>query len=313
MPQTFTQLNPASQQFYDRTLLKRLLPKLTFLKHGQKRPIPKNEGDTVNFRRYGGLAPALTPLVEGVTPPPDNLTMQEITATVEGYGNYIYLTDKIKMAGIDPVATEATEILGEQAGETLDIVVRDIVSNGSNVYRIGGHGNTNEITPGDTMDGITLRRVRQIMVRNNVKSPAGRDYIAFVHPDTIYDLMGDPNWVNAQHYAGPTKIFDGEIGRMYGIRFIETTLCPISEGAGAGTPAIDVYSTVILGKDAYGVPDLAGSAKPKTYVKSLGSAGTGDPIDQRSSIGWKAYLTAVILQELAVLRIEHAASAPVMG
>lgn len=309
MPQTFTQLNPANQQFYDRTLLSRLLPKLTFLKHGQKRPIPKNEGDTVNFRRYGGLDPALTPLVEGVTPPPDNLTMQEITATVEGYGNYIYLTDKIKMAGIDPVATEATEILGEQAGETLDIVVRDIVANGTNVYRVNGRAAITDVAGGDVLDGVTLRRVRQIMVRNNVKPPAGRDYIAFVHPDTIYDLMGDSNWVNAQHYSGATKIFNGEIGRMYGIRFIETTLAPVWENAGAGA-AVDVYGTIVIGKDAYGVPDIAGSSKPKTYVKSLGSAGTGDPIDQRSSIGWKAYLTAVRLQELAILRLEHAASAP---
>jgi len=317
MPNRYSGVNAVphqAQTFYDRTLLERLLPLLVFLKYGQKKPIPKNEGATGNWRRFTSLQPATTPLVEGVTPSGDKVVVEAVTATVKGYGNYTYLTDLLDMAGIDPVATETTELMGENAAETLDIVVRDVVAAGSYVYYAGnGFQDTREsiivsrtdVTENDILDGTTIRRARRIMARNNVKHISGAGaYIAFIHPDASFDITGDPAWVNANQYAGSQKIFDHELGKLHGIRFIETTMAPIFAGDG-----IDVYGTIVIGANAYGVPDIAGSSKPRTIIKSLGSAGTGDPLDQRSSIGWKAYLATVRLDELCILRIEHAVSA----
>lgn len=304
--QTYGGLTAEQKTFYDRTLLDRLLPNLVFMKYGQKRPIPKNEGATVNFRRFNSLPVITTPLVEGQPPAGSNLSITSITATVQGYGDYVLLSDFIQMAGIDPVVTETLELQGEQAAESLDTIVRNIVAAGTNVLYASGGTTRNSISSSHVLTGRLVRYARRILARNNVKPYQRNEYLAFIHPDAADDLMGDAAWVSANQYAGSQQIFDGELGKLYGIRFIETTLAPIF--AGAGSNGIDVYATIVIGRDAYGVPDIAGSSKPETIVKPLGSAGTADPLNQQSSVGWKAYLACVRLQELAILRIEHAVS-----
>ncbi|MGB9903471.1 MAG: N4-gp56 family major capsid protein [Desulfotomaculales bacterium] len=304
--QTYGGLSAQQKTFYDRALLERLLPKVVFLQHGQKRSIPKREGATINFRRFESLPVITTPLTEGQPPSGSNLTITQITATVAGYGDYVVLSDLLDMAGIDPVATETVEAQGEQAAVSLDTIVRNVVAAGTNVlYAVGSA--RNQITSDAVITSLLVRKARKIMARNNVKPAANNDYIAFIHPDAAFDLMGDSAWVNANQYAGSTQIFNGELGKLHGIRFIETTLAPIWTGAGSG--GCDVYGTIVIGRDAYGIPDIAGSSKPETIIKPLGSAGTADPLNQQSSCGWKVYLTAVRLQELAILRIEHAVSA----
>jgi len=293
--------------FYNRTLIERLLPTLVWLKHGQKRPIPKKAGMTANFRKFNRLDPATTPILEGVTPQGNNLDISAIHCVVEQYGDYVTLTDLIDLVGIDPHLTEAIQLLGEQAGETLDVVVRDVVCQGTNAHYVGGGIARDDVGADNTMSAQVMRRVRQIMARNNVKPPSGsKDYLAFIHPDISYDIMGDPTWEGVQNYGKTQAIFDGEIGRLYNVRYIESTLCPIFPGE--GEDGIDVYGTIVLGKNAYGVPDIAGSSKPQTIVKSLGSGGTSDPLDQRSSAGWKAMLATVRLDELCILRVESACS-----
>ena len=301
--------NQPTQQktFYNRTLLERLLPNLLFVKYGQKKPIPKNEGATVDFRRFQRLEPATTPLVEGVTPTGKRVDIINITATVEGYGDFVEHSDFIDMVGIDPFVTEVLEVQGEQAAETLDEVVRDVVVAGTNVFRVNSRGTRAEVLAGDTMDGATMRRVRQVMARNNVKKMPGMNgYLGIIHPDVAHDIMGDSGWTNANQYAGSEKLFEGEIGKLYGVKYVETTKAPIWPGAGDG--GTDVYGSVIIGANAYGVPDIAGSSKPDTIVKPLGSGGTSDPLDQRGSIGWKAYLASIRLDELCILRVESSAS-----
>lgn len=303
---TFAGLTAQQKIFYDKVLLARLLPNLVFLRHGQKRPIPKREGLTTNFRRFNRLPPAVTPLVEGVTPTGRALSIDQITATVQGFGDFVTLTDVLDMAAIDPVATETLEAQGEQAAETLDMVVRDVVAVGTNVFRVGGHVSRNLITAGNTFTAATGRRVRQIMARNNVKPAVGRKYLAFIHPDAAHDVTADAAWIAAKQFADPQAIIEGEIGELNGVRYIETTLAPIYVGAGAA--GINIYGTIVIGRDAYGVPDIAGSSRPQAIVKSLGSAGTADPLNQRSTCGWKAYLATVRLDELCILRVEHAAT-----
>lgn len=308
---TYGGLSKQQKEFYDRTLLKRLLPNLVFLNHGQKRSIPKNEGATVNFRRFNRLSPATEPLTEGVTPSGSKLDITEVKAVIEGYGDYVVISDLLDMAGIDPVATETVEVQGEQAAETLDIVVRDVVAKGTNVYYVGGGDSRDEVGVSHKLTGTEIRRIRKIMARNNVKPvPGAGAYLAFIHPDIAHDIMGDPSWTNANQYAGSTKIFNGEIGKLYGVRFIETTLAPVWPGAGAGDPGeeADVYGVIVIGANAYGVPDIAGSSKPETIIKNLGSGGTSDPLNQRSTCGWKAYLATARLDELCILRVECAAS-----
>ncbi len=304
---SYAKLPSQNKVFYDRTLLERLLPNLVFLEHGQKykRPIPKNEGATINFRRFNSLPVPSDSLVEGITPGGRNLSIDQVIATVKQEGDFVLLTDLIDMVGIDPVVTETTELIAEQAAQTLETRVRDIIFNGTNVFYVGGGPARDDVAAADILTGTHIRRVRQIMARNNVK-PVGGDYIGFIHPDTAFDLKGHSEWREPNLYVDVKNIINGEIGKLYGIRFVETTMCAIYEGQGAGD--IDVYGSLFVGADAYGVVDVAGGSKPEVIVKSKGSAGSADPLDQRSTVGWKALMTAVRLQELALVRIEHAVS-----
>jgi N4-gp56 family major capsid protein len=309
MANTQTYANQTTQQttFYNRTLLERLLPELLFMKYGQKKPVPKKNGATVDFRKFARLETATTPLVEGVTPVGKAMSITNVTATVEGYGDFVEFSDFIDIVGIDPFVTETLEVLGEQAAETLDEVVRDVVAAGTNVYRVNSRATRATMASGDNLDGATMRRARQVMARNNVKPIAGAGaYIGIIHPDVSYDIMSDSAWINANQYAGSTKLFDGEIGKMYGVRYIESTKAPVFAGAGSGS--IDVYGSIIIGANGYGIADIGGSSKPETFVKQVGSAGSADPLNQRGSCGWRAYLAAVRLDELCILRVESAAS-----
>jgi len=308
LPNSYAKQPSQQKEAYDRILLSRLLPKLVFVQFGQKdkRSIPKKEGDTINLRRMNKFPPATKPLVEGVTPAGRNLSFETIRATVQAHGDFVTTTDNISLMGIDPIAAEILEAQSEQAGETLDIVARDEACSGTNVLYLTPNAVTrNDVAAGSNFDDVATRRVRQIMARNNVE-PLSGGFVGIIHPDAVYDLQGSKGWEDANLYAGSTKIFNGEVGKLWGVRFVETTMAPIWPGEGANGE--DVYGTIILGKGAYGVVDVAGKSKPETIVKPLGSGGTADPLNQRASVGWKALMTAVRLQELAILRVEHTVS-----
>ena len=117
--------------------------------------------------------------------------------------------------------------------------------------------------------------------------------------------MDDPAWVEWHKYTTPEAMFNNEIGKIAGVRFVETTEAKIFDAAGTGS--IDIYSTLVLGKDAYGTTNIEGGGL-QLIVKQKGSAGTADPLDQRSTIGWKATKTAERLVEDYMVRIETTCS-----
>lgn len=284
-------LSVEAQKTFDKTLLTRMLPELKFAEFGQKKPIKKNNGKTVNFRRFSSLAPALTPLTEGVTPGGSDLAVDEVEATLQQFGDFVEISDVLDLTGIDPVAAETSEILGEQAGLTIDRVVRNVVCAGTNVqYAGGGSVATGKISSEE------VKKAARTLKKANAK-PFEGGYIGIVDPDISYDLQNDPLWQDVSKYNGGQKIMDGEIGKLGGVRFIETTETLVKEG--------NVHCAMIIAKDAYGVVDIENSAnKPSIIIKPFGSSGTEDPLNQRQTQGWKAMFTAVRLNELAMVRLE---------
>lgn len=302
--QTIAGLTQENKTFYERTLLKRALPNLVFYKHGQKKPMPKNEGDTVQFRKFNSLDPATQPLTEGVTPAGKALSITTLTATVNQYGDYIETSDKISLVGIDPVVTESTELLGEQAGLTIDTVIRDILCAGTTVQYAGGRTSTDAITAADVLTSTEVKKAARNLKKNNIAPFDGKYYLGVIDAEQSYDLQNDPLWQDVSKYNGGTAIMDGEIGRIGKVRFIETENLNVKQNASS----IDVHCALIFGKDAYGVIDINGKSKPEIIVKGLGSSGTSDPLNQRATVGWKALFTAVRLNELALCRVETAVS-----
>lgn len=304
--QTYGNLTAEQKTFYDRTLLSRLLPNLTFLKYGQKRPMPKNEGDTINFRRFNSLDVPAASLTEGVTPDGDNLSITAVTATVAQEGNWVRLSDKISMVGIDPVLTESAALMGENAAKTLETRCADVIFKGTSQQFAGGAASAAAIAAGKVVNSEEIKKAVRTLRNNNAEPLEGGYYIGFCDPSVAYDLQNDRLWQDISKYNGAENIMKGEIGRIHGVRFILTTMCPTdATTATAGT----LHKTLIVGKDAYGVVDVNGSSKPEIIIKPTGSAGTEDPLNQRASVGWKAMAVTVRLQELAMVCIQSMASA----
>lgn len=292
-------LSAENKTFYDMTLLDEAQAALVHDQFAQKRPIPMNGGKTIEFRKFASLPKATTPLTEGVTPDGKSLNVTAVTATVAQYGDYITQSDVLELTSIDNTIVEATKILGRQAGLTLDTVTRNVLQSGTNVtYCPKSTGD--EVTSRAGLDAtcqLTVKVVQQVVAKlkgQNAPTINGK-YVAIIHPYVAYSLMRDPEWIDAHKYAQPDNLFTGEIGEIAGVRFVETTEAKVYEGG--------VFGTLIMGANAYGVTEITGGGL-QTIIKQKGSAGTADPLDQRSSIGWKAIKTAELLIPNYLVRVE---------
>ena len=297
-------LTPEMKTFYDMTLIDEASANLVHDQFGQKRPIPKNGGKTIEFRKFAPLAKALTPLTEGVTPDGKSLTVTAITATVAQYGDYITQSDVLELTSLDNTILEATKLLGRQAGATLDTVVRNVLHSGTNVTYCEKADGTEVTTRGglDNTCQLTVKTIQKVVakLRGQNAPTIGGKYVAIIHPYVAYDLMRDPEWIDAHKYTNATNLYEGEIGEIAGVRFVQTTEAKVYEGG--------VFGTLVFGEGAYGVTEITGGGL-QTIVKQKGSAGTADPLDQRSSIGWKAIKTAELLIPNYLVRVESKSAA----
>ena len=287
-------LSAEMKTFYDMTLIDEASAQLVHDQFGQKRPIPANGGKTIEFRKFSSLPKATTALTEGVTPNGNKLNVSTITATVKQYGDYIVQSDVLELTSIDNTIVEATKILGKQAGLTLDTIVRNVLIAGTSVQYAGGKESRDTLTEADKLTVEEIQKAVAFLRAQNAPTIGG-DYVAIIHPYAAYDLMRDPEWIDSHKYAAPENLFVGEIGKVAGVRFVQTSEAAIASGG--------VFLTMILGEGAYGVTEITGGGL-QTIVKQKGSAGTGDPLDQRSSVGWKAMKTAEILVPNYMVRIE---------
>lgn len=301
------QLSSEDKTFYERILIERLLPTLNFYKDAMKKKLPKNNGLTINFRKFNSLTAPSSSLSEGVTPDGNNLSISTITAKVAQEGDFVQITDLIQTAGIDPVLTEACEVLGEQAEKLFDSRIQKAISSGTNVYFAGGATTRAGLETAETkyLTANDIKKIVRKLKNANAKRFSDGYYHMQVDPDIAYDLMSDSAWVDVSKYAKPEQMVKGELGKMHGMKFFETTNLNVVDSSSTAQSKIDVHIAYAYGKDSYACIDLEGGAgKPQIIVKENGSAGTSDPLNQRATAGWKACFTATITQPLALVRIE---------
>jgi len=384
---TGNDLSPEMKTFYDMRLLDYAQAELVHDQFGQKRDIPRNGGKKIEFRAFSPLAKAMVPLTEGVTPSGNKLDVTKIEAEVAQYGDFIVQSDVLELTAIDNTILEATKILGRQAGLTLDTVTRNVLQSGTNVMyapKVSG-GSETEVTSRAGLDATALLTVdlcEQITANlRAMNAPTiNGDYIGIIHPYVAYDLMRDPDWRKPHEYVDTDAVYEGEIGKVGGIRFVQSTEAKIYRGddlasdsrtlainyvsgySGAitsvafdggtvaedaligrkimingvvatvtdntassitfastnfgsiadntviypgegGAAGVSVFGCLFFGDGAYGVTEVTGGGL-ETIVKQKGSAGTADPLDQRSSVGWKALKTAEILLPEYLIRLE---------
>ncbi|MBQ2730159.1 MAG: N4-gp56 family major capsid protein [Clostridia bacterium] len=304
-------LSSEMKTFYDKTLIELAGPSLVYDQFAQKRPIPANGGKTIEFRKFNALPKAMTPITEGVTPSASKLSVVPVTATVDQYGDYVELTDMIELTSVDPIVVEATKQLADQAGRTIDTVVRNQIIGGTNVYYCpvtAADGTVTEVTSRKDITEnckLTVRdvfRAAAILKAMNAPTIDGA-YVAIIHPYVAFDLMQDAKgqWVDIQKYTDPKSILKGEIGTLGGVRFVQSTEAKIYVGEDGGKDGTAVFCTLFIGANAYGTTDIAGGGI-EHIVKQKGYG--NDPLNQRSSVGWKATKVATRLVEEYMLRVE---------
>lgn len=302
---TATGMAVEMKTFYDRTLIENAEPELVHDQWAQTRDIPKNGGKTIEFRKYDQLPKALTPLTEGVTPEGQEMKVTKLEATVKQYGGFVALSDLLILTAIDNNIVEASELIGSQAGRTLDTISREVMNAGTNVQYAEGQVTSRAAITSDMK--LTVKAVKmavRFLKKQNAKRINGYFY-GIINPDCSFDLTEDEKFVEVVKYKTPEKIYNGEIGAIEGVRFVETTEAKIF--AGAGESGIDVYSTLILAANAYATTKIKGGGL-ETIIKQLGSAGTADPLDQRATVGWKALKVTEILSQQYMVRIESAST-----
>ncbi|MBR0507525.1 MAG: N4-gp56 family major capsid protein [Clostridia bacterium] len=398
-----TTLNTANtayfnKQFYDKKLLETAKTRLVHASFGQKRSIPRHGGKRVEFRKYDLFTPdadALT-LVEGVTPTGQSLTQSKVEAEVSQYGAYVEVSDLLDLTAYDEVLADSAELLGEQLGTVIEWVTRDAMCATTNVQYANGKSGRNDLLPTDVLTVDEIRKAVRTLKKNKARTFATAidgsvrrpHYVCICSPDATYDLQNDPLWQDVSKYSNAEQIYSGEIGRLFGVVFVESTEAKVyrqtvynkAESAGSNTRVVvlandpddrakkylskpgnkvfigtnevtitafdpvenelmfseqisfaanaevytkdagkagsgtqkepDIHATLVFGADAYGVIDVDGSGTMETIVKPHGSEGSGDPLNQRATVGAKvAAYAAKVLNPLWLVRIEHGVSA----
>lgn len=317
---TRTQIPEEVGNFYDRVLLEKAVPSFVHNRFAQVRDLPRNAGTLdIKFRRYGLLTAQTSALSEGVTPSGKQLSITDVNATVLQYGDYVTLTDVVQFSTIDPILTETADILGEQVGDSLDQLARDVMAATTTKQYASSATQTSEVTSAMKISRAEVKEAVRTLQNNNAKpvssminpstgyntTPINRAYIGIVSPETLYDLDDASGWIPVEKYANKSDVMPDEVGSLAGVRFIMTTNAKVRTGE--GDSGGDVHSTLIMGMHAVAQTRVSGESL-KNIIKPLGSGGTADPLDQRSTSGWKLTYVATILNDTYILDLQHAVS-----
>lgn len=317
----YNDLSPQMKVYYDTDLIDLAGPNLVFSQFATKQPIPANRGKTIEWRGFVDLSnidpdDPDAPLTEGTTPPGEVMSQFDITTTVKQYGSFVTFSDMLLMTGADRNISAANKKLAAQASLLYDKIDRNCVTAGYNVIYAGGKSLRSAITDSDkfTVD-LVYDAVNELERRNAPKFDGA--YACVIHPDIAKDLMLSEGWKEMNKYTKPEKFEQGYIGEIAGCRFYVSTNAKIWSSADAGTKSseddavagsgVAVYACIFLADGAFGTTEISGGGM-EVIVKQLGSGGSADPLNQRSTVGWKGTKGSVVLVDDYIVRVECASS-----
>lgn len=327
-----TSLTNTIKSYYDRMLIEALDPALKFYQFGIKKNLPKGEGTSIIWNQPSRLSLGYV-LSQGspvLLSAGNALSTTKVSAIIRQFGGFTDVSDLVDLTSITDVMKMAVQRLGAQAGETIERViinecfVAHVPTTGASSHHIfktsvavedywgsvsGVSVCSNGSLPGGPLASVSSANVVAVSdIRGaiyrlkalNVKPYSGNDYVAVVNTETAEDIVGDSTWINFHQYAAPGQadLYTGEIGKVYGCRFVETTNGPAVRGSNAGGTASSIaFGTAIFGAGFYGVTELDGGIK--TYLSQ--GASKADPLNQTTVYGWKANFIAKLLNTSAGL------------
>jgi N4-gp56 family major capsid protein len=323
---TQTALPDAIKTMYEKRLLTRAVPRFVHGRWGKLASL--NKFGSYELRKYGSLSAISSALSEGATPAEQTApTLTLTTITPLFYGSWLGWTDELELTVFDPLISEMSAILGEQAGLSADTILRNTLTDGATVDYAGTA--TSRATVDAPQHYVTYADfVKQLALLQgaNALPLEGQNFVVIMHPDSYATLMLDPVFVNM--FVQETADFDirsGYMGRILNCNIYVSSNAReyANEGVGSTT---DVYSMLFIGQEALGylgfgniTPDMADaggagyanntgkSVRPvEIIIKQLGSGGATDPLNQRATVGWKMALAATVLNADWIRNLEHA-------
>lgn len=310
---TTTVAQAIKNRYYDELFLKVAEAQLVHKQLGQRnRKIEKGEGGygtgVVYWTRWLNLPLVSAGQGEGVPTTAVSMSAVNVTGSTAQYDAAVSISDILAYTSFGDVMKEAMSRLAYNAGLSIDTVVRNVIAAGMTGQFTGGATHWTAVPATATIGIADFRKAKRTLSRNNAWMPDGGYWIATIHPDAVYDLQGDTTtggWIDANKYtdANATKLMNGEIGKLYGVRFLETSNGYV-KGTGVATSG-SVYVTSVFGKESFGVTDLQNL---KTYIKDFSSGGTGDPTEKVATAGWKTTFGTAVLDSTFAVNIHHAVS-----
>lgn len=304
-------LTNTMQIFYDRVFLERAKIELRYDFGAQTKNIPMNSGKTVYFTRFTPLAVITAALSEAANPTAVDMTASTISATLADYGSYVTVGSLYSMTSIEEGLSEHISVIGQNAGESIDQLIRTELVAGATTQLPSGAAALTNVHTTDILTGLEIRRAVRTLKNNKAQKFDGAVYRGIIGPYTAMDLMGNSEWLDAHRYTTSDAIERGVVGKLHGVEFVETNNQHSVASAGFSAALNDVatvYSNFVFGKNAYGVINLGSNSAPKVYVKNPGSGSTDNPLDMFSTIGWKMPFVAKTLNANWLINIKTGAT-----
>lgn len=286
--------------YYDKRWLERLTPQLHFEDLGSKKPLPKNAGTLMKWRRLTKLTAITTPLTENTNPSETTVATSEVTVEPLTYGQFVKTSKELQWKSINPVMDEISDELSDNAALSYDTIVRAALSGNFTNQFAGGAASEITVADASVLNAAEIRKAVYSLRKNNVPGFQGNMYKALIHPAGHFDLQSDTaagSWLETSKYIKNDEILRGEVGALYGTRFV------VSTNAGSGTGATDeTFHAYIFGRDAYAISELSGQGM-EMIRKESGPQDTSNPLNMFSTIGWKFVLAAKVLQTVRAVQI----------
>lgn len=307
-------LSGEMKTFYDTELLENARIEAYYGQFAKKQSLPRNHGTTMEWRKWNTFANA-SKLQEGVIPTGQKFGMSSKVATIDQFGTFAAISDILEFHAYDNTILGATEEMGASASKTQETLIRDSLLTNTNVLycdniTLATGAVASTPTSCATMEASAtvmsmfapqmIAKAVRIMKMNRVPTINGK-YYCVVSPSVAYDLRSCKDWIEAHKYAATSEIFNGEIGELHGVRFIENVFAPVLGGETYKNKANGAtYASYMFGKDAFGIIDPEGG-NLETIIKSREEV--GGPLNQFSTVGYKFEFGATVLYTERVLRI----------
>lgn len=277
----------------------------------------QNSGKTIQWVRQDipATGSATTALTEATTPTAIDLTDNTVSATLAVYGRHTVVSDLLEYTSIDEASTEKKDTMATHASVVADTLARELMYTGSTVQFAASRSALANIVAGDNFNSTETRKAVRTLKKNNAMPYEDGFFIGKIGPDTSYDLMGDSVWVNAHTYKDGTNLYQGEIGKLFQVRFVECSSNQKSESS-----TVTVYSNFIHGQQAFGAVNLEGAPKAANgqergarnmqliIKQDTKNNDTSNPLNLYFTIGWKFLDALATLNANWAINVKSAAS-----